>query len=137
MIAAARTSVDRRGMWLLALGHMTVDSCQGAVPALLPFLVARRDYSYAAASGLVLAATVSSSVIQPYFGYHSDRRSLAWLLPVGPLLAGIGIALVGVTSELSAHVPRGGAERPRRGGVPSRRARASRTTCRAPSGPAA
>ncbi len=98
MISAARTSVDRRGMGLLALGHMTVDSCQGAVPALLPFLVARRDYSYAAASGLVLAATVSSSVIQPYFGYHSDRRSLAWLLPIGPLLAGIGIALVGVTS---------------------------------------
>jgi MFS transporter, FSR family, fosmidomycin resistance protein len=98
MTSAARTSVDRRAMGLLALGHMMVDSCQGAVPALLPFLVARRGYSYAAASGLVLAATMSSSVIQPFFGYHSDRRSLAWLLPIGPLLAGIGIALVGVTS---------------------------------------
>jgi FSR family fosmidomycin resistance protein-like MFS transporter len=84
-------------MGVLALGHMMVDSCQGAVPALLPFLVSQRGYSYAAASGLVLAATVSSSVIQPFFGHFSDRRSLAWLLAVGPVVAAVGIALVGIT----------------------------------------
>ncbi len=95
--AAPRTGVDRRGMGLLSLGHMTVDTCQGAVPALLPFLVAQRGYSYAAASALILAATVSSSVIQPFFGHFSDRRSLAWLLIAGPLLGTLGIALVGVT----------------------------------------
>jgi MFS transporter, FSR family, fosmidomycin resistance protein len=101
MVAAAavrpRAGVDRRGMGLLALGHMMVDSCQGAVPALLPFLVSQRGYSYAAASGLVLAATVSSSVIQPFFGHFSDRRSLAWLLPLGPVVSAVGIALVGLT----------------------------------------
>ncbi|HEY1595193.1 MAG TPA: MFS transporter [Thermoleophilaceae bacterium] len=96
--AAPRTGVDRRGMGVLALGHMMVDACQGAVPALLPFLVSQRGYSYAAASGLVLAATVSSSVIQPFFGHFSDRRSLAWLLAVGPVVAGSGIALVGVAN---------------------------------------
>ena len=95
-MTAAREGVDRRGMGALALGHMMADSCQGAVPALLPFLVSHRGYSYAAASGLVLAATVSSSVIQPFFGHYSDRRSLAWLIPVGPLIGGLGIALVGV-----------------------------------------
>jgi MFS transporter, FSR family, fosmidomycin resistance protein len=93
---SAREGVDRRGMGALALGHMVADSCQGAVPALLPFLVSQRGYSYAAASGLVLAATVSSSVIQPIFGHYSDRRSLAWLIPVGPVVGGIGIALVGI-----------------------------------------
>jgi FSR family fosmidomycin resistance protein-like MFS transporter len=96
--AAERAGVDRRGMATLALGHLMVDSCQGAVPALLPFLVSHRGYSYAAASGLILAATVSSSVIQPLFGHYSDRRSLAWLMPLGPLLGGVGIALVGVAS---------------------------------------
>jgi FSR family fosmidomycin resistance protein-like MFS transporter len=89
--------VDRSGMGLLALGHLMVDSCQGAVPALLPFLVSQRGYSYAAASGLVLAATVSSSVIQPFFGHFSDRRSQAWLLVAGPVIAAVGIALAGVT----------------------------------------
>lgn len=93
---APRAGVDRRGMGVLALGHTMVDTCQGAVPALLPFLVAQRGYSYAAASGLVLAATVASSVIQPLFGHFSDRRSLAWLLAFGPVVAGVGIALVGI-----------------------------------------
>jgi FSR family fosmidomycin resistance protein-like MFS transporter len=95
--AAPRAGVDRRGMGMLALGHLMVDSCQGAVPALLPFLVSQRGYSYAAASGLVLAATVSSSVIQPFFGHFSDRRSMASLLVTGPVVGAIGIALVGVT----------------------------------------
>jgi FSR family fosmidomycin resistance protein-like MFS transporter len=98
-MSTPREGVDRRGMGTLALGHMMADSCQGAVPALLPFLVSHRGYSYAAASGLVLAATVSSSVIQPFFGHTSDRRSLSWLIPVGPLLGGLGIALVGVASS--------------------------------------
>ena len=95
-MTAAREGVDRRGMGALAVGHMMADSCQGAVPALLPFLVAQRGYSYAAASGLILAATVSSSVVQPIFGHYSDRRSLVGLIPLGPLVGGIGIALVGI-----------------------------------------
>ena len=95
-MTAAREGVDRRGMGALAVGHMMADSCQGAVPALLPFLVSQRGYSYAAASGLILAATVSSSVIQPIFGHYSDRRSLVGLIPLGPVVAGIGIALVGI-----------------------------------------
>src|SRR6266704_2640677 len=41
-----------------------------------------------------MAATVSSSVIQPLFGQYSDRRSLACLIPIVPLLGGLGIALV-------------------------------------------
>jgi MFS transporter, FSR family, fosmidomycin resistance protein len=93
---AARLGIDRRGITTLSLGHLSVDICQGAVPALLPFLIARRDYSYAAASGLVLAMTVSSSVVQPIFGHLSDRLSWSWLLPLGVTLGGSGIGLAGV-----------------------------------------
>jgi FSR family fosmidomycin resistance protein-like MFS transporter len=45
---------------------------------------------------LILAATISSSVIQPLFGHISDRRSLPWLMPLGPALGGLGIALAGL-----------------------------------------
>ena len=83
-------------MATLSAGHLFTDVAQGSVPALLPFLVARDHLSYAAASALVLAATISSSVIQPVFGHLSDRRSLPWLMPLGPALGGIGIALAGV-----------------------------------------
>lgn len=69
---------------------------QGAVPALLPFLIASRGYSYAAAAALVLAMTFTSSLIQPLFGHLADRHSLPWLMPGGVLVAGSGIALAGV-----------------------------------------
>ncbi len=86
-------------MSVLAGGHMLADTCQGAIPALLPFLIAQRHYSYAAASALVLAATVSSSVVQPVFGHLADRRSLSWLMPAGVLVGGVGVALVGVADS--------------------------------------
>jgi FSR family fosmidomycin resistance protein-like MFS transporter len=83
-------------MAVLSSGHMVADMCQGSIPALLPFLIHERGYSYAAASALVLAATVSSSVVQPLFGHFADRRSLSWLMPLGVLLGTVGVGLVGV-----------------------------------------
>ncbi len=82
-------------MATLSAGHLFTDIAQGSIPALLPFLIATDHLSYAAASALVLAATISSSVIQPLFGHVSDRLSLPWLMPVGPALGGLGVALAG------------------------------------------
>jgi FSR family fosmidomycin resistance protein-like MFS transporter len=83
-------------MATLSAGHLFTDMAQGSVPALLPFLISKDHLNYAAASALVLAATISSSVIQPIFGHMSDRRSLPWLMPLGPALGGLGIALAGL-----------------------------------------
>lgn len=92
----ATRGVDRRAMATLSAGHLFTDIAQGSVPALLPFLIARDHLSYAAASALVLGATISSSVIQPVFGHVSDRLSLPWLMPLGPALGGLGVALAGL-----------------------------------------
>ena len=88
--------VDRRAMATLSAGHLFTDVAQGSVPALLLFLKVHDHLSYAAASALVLAATISSSVIQPVFGHLSDRISLPWLMPLGPFLGGLGVALAGL-----------------------------------------
>src|SRR5687767_13102254 len=80
-------------MLVLAGGHLGTDLASGALPALLPFLVDRFDLSYTLAAVVMLASTVSSSVVQPLFGLWSDRRGAIWLLPGGVALAGIGIAL--------------------------------------------
>ncbi|GAA5206344.1 MFS transporter [Streptomyces thinghirensis] len=84
---------------LLAVGHACVDIYQGAVAALIPFFVAERDYTYAVASGIVLAASLLSSVAQPMFGALTDRRAMPWLLPVSTLLGGVGIALSGLSGS--------------------------------------
>ncbi|MER5942334.1 MFS transporter [Streptomyces sp. NPDC001928] len=83
----------------MSLGHVCVDVYQGAVAALVPFFVAERAYSYAAASGVVLAASLLSSVVQPLFGALTDRRPMPWLLPLSALTGGAGVALSGVTDS--------------------------------------
>jgi FSR family fosmidomycin resistance protein-like MFS transporter len=80
-------------MAALSAGHGATDFANGALPALLPFLVDRFDLSYTLAALVVLASAASSSLVQPLFGAWSDRRGAIWLLPGGVALAGIGIAL--------------------------------------------
>jgi FSR family fosmidomycin resistance protein-like MFS transporter len=73
-----------------------VDVYQGAVAALVPFFVSERSYTYAAASGIVLAASLLSSVVQPLFGALTDKWAMPWLLPVSTLIGGAGVCLAGV-----------------------------------------
>jgi len=94
-----REGIDRRAMAALAAGHMAVDFAGGALPALLPFFKDRFDLSYTLVAVLVLASSVSSSVIQPLFGLWSDRRGAIWLLPVGVAVGGIGIALAAAAPD--------------------------------------
>lgn len=76
-----------------------MDVYQGAVAALVPFFVAERAYTYAAASGIVLAASLLSSVVQPLFGALTDKWAMRWLLPVSTLVGGLGVALAGVSDS--------------------------------------
>lgn len=91
--------MDRRGMALLAVGHTADDINQGFLPAVLPLLIATYHLSLEAAGALVLAQAISSSVIQPVIGHLADRRSMPWLIGLGLLLAGLGVALVGFTDR--------------------------------------
>jgi FSR family fosmidomycin resistance protein-like MFS transporter len=88
--------VDKKAMAALSSGHLATDLAQGALPALLPFLILKFDLSYTMAAALVLAATISSSLVQPVFGLWSDARGALWLLPAGVGLAGVGMALAAV-----------------------------------------
>ena len=100
----ASSTADRRALSWLAAGHVINDMNQGAVPALLPFLIAERGLTYAAAGGVVLAATLLSSLIQPVLGHLSDRRPLPFLIPLGVLAAGGGLALAGAVTSYPATI---------------------------------
>lgn len=101
-IAAVAGRIDRRGIGMLAFGHLSVDLVQGAVPPLLPFLVRERGYSYAAAGSLLLFSSLGSSLLQPLLGAIADRVRATWLVPAGPALAAVGIGLVAVTDSYLA-----------------------------------
>ena len=86
----------KRSITLLAAAHLFDDLNQGVIPALIPFFIAERGFSIAAAGGVVLAGNLASSVLQPLFGGLADRGSTPWLVPSGLLLAGLGVGLVGL-----------------------------------------
>lgn len=79
---------------VLSFGHLVTDIYQGALPALLPFLKTRLSLSYALAGAILMAATFASSIMQPVFGYFSDKREKVLLLPLGCLAAGVGLSLL-------------------------------------------
>lgn len=91
--------MDKKKILLVSLGHLSCDVNGGALPAVLPFLTANYGFNYQAAAGLMFAFSCLSSIIQPLFGWLSDKISKPWFIPLGVLLAGGGLAAVGFMSS--------------------------------------
>ncbi len=81
---------------VLSLGHLATDVCQSALPAILPFLKAKLLLSYAMSGAIMMASNITSSVIQPLFGYLSDQKEKPLLLPLGCLCAGLGLSFIAI-----------------------------------------
>jgi MFS transporter, FSR family, fosmidomycin resistance protein len=94
--------VDRRGIGVLATGHFGSDFFQGTVPALLPFLVHQRGYSYSKVGALVLAASLGSAFLQPILGAIADRIRGTAMMPAGLFLASGGLAAAGIFDSFAA-----------------------------------
>ncbi|AEE13685.1 major facilitator superfamily MFS_1 [Thermodesulfobium narugense DSM 14796] len=88
-------------LFLLTMGHLFTDLNQGALPALLPFMITYHGLNYAAAAGLIFAANFLSSVVQPIFGVMADKHARAWMMILGIFLAGLGI---GFSSYISNYL---------------------------------
>lgn len=87
---------------LLSAGHCVVDIYQGALPVVLPFLKDRLALTYTMAGVIMIVANTMSSVLQPLFGFLSDKKEKAFLLPVGAFAAGAGFALLALPSSYLA-----------------------------------
>jgi len=99
---ATPAPIDGRAIAPFSFAHGCADLCQGAVPALLPTLIAARGLSLASATALVTAATIASSVVQPLFGTWSDRLDFPLLAPLGVVIAGLGLGAVGSCHSYAA-----------------------------------
>lgn len=77
-----------RLVYIFSLGHFSIDWCQGAIPALLPYFISHYGLSYQEAATLIFANVIVASLLQPLFGYFSDRISKPWFIPLSTLLAG-------------------------------------------------
>ena len=81
---------------ILSLSHLITDLTGSALPAMMPFLKNTLQLSYTAVGAVIMVSNMTSSIIQPLFGYLSDKMEMKWLLPVSILLTCIGFSFLGL-----------------------------------------
>lgn len=85
---------------VLSLAHLLNDLYSNYLPQMLPFLAATRaGFTATQAAVLVSAFTLTSSFIQPFFGYFLDRQGKRWLVYVGTLWMGVMLSLTGIVQN--------------------------------------
>lgn len=98
VLPARSEPVAFRTLALLSCGHFFIDLYSNALGALQPLLVARHSMSLARAGFLGGLLSFSSSVMQPLYGYLSDRFGFRGFTILAPLIAGVFISCLGLAS---------------------------------------
>ncbi|WP_456274495.1 MFS transporter [Bacillus sp. AK031] len=78
---------------LLAIssGHFINDTLQAVVPAMFPIVEKSLSLSYTQIGWIAFVLNMTSSLLQPVFGYYADIKSRPFLLPLGMLSSLIGL----------------------------------------------
>lgn len=87
--------MQKTPLLLLFLGHVWVDASQAILPVALVKLKELFSLSYFQVGFIMAVLNLTSSVIQPVFGYISDRFSTGWFVPVGILWTAFAMGLLG------------------------------------------
>jgi FSR family fosmidomycin resistance protein-like MFS transporter len=85
-----------RRLAVLTLGHFTIDAYSSFFLPLLPLLAQRLGLNYAMIGGLTAMASISSSFLQPPFGLLADRLRRPWFVALGPMIAAVFMASIGL-----------------------------------------
>jgi FSR family fosmidomycin resistance protein-like MFS transporter len=80
---------------LMFLGHVWVDASQAILPVVVVKLQELFSLSYFQIGLMMAVLNLTSSVIQPVFGYISDRFPSGWFIPVGILGTALTMGMLG------------------------------------------
>lgn len=89
---------------MIALSHGTIDAYSAFLPPLLPRMMDKLGLSIALAATLATVLAVSTSLVQPAFGYLADRYGRRLFLAAGPIVTGVFLSLMGVAPTFSVLV---------------------------------
>jgi len=81
------------------LSHTVVDAATNILPVILPLLVDRFQLSYSQVGVAAALANISSSMLQPAFGWVSDRWPTRWFMWVGIAWTVILMGRVGLATN--------------------------------------
>jgi FSR family fosmidomycin resistance protein-like MFS transporter len=88
------------GVGVLAVSHLLNDLYSNFLPQLLPFLMlAMPGFTITRAAILTSVFSITSSLIQPVFGYFVDTMGKRWLVHVGTLWMAVMLSLTGIVKD--------------------------------------
>lgn len=96
-IAGDISAPPKKGLKLfsISLAHLLNDWYMNYLQTLLPFMVAA-GFSISKSAFLVSAFTLTSSILQPVFGYLVDKKNQRWMVYAGTIWMGTLLCLVGL-----------------------------------------
>jgi FSR family fosmidomycin resistance protein-like MFS transporter len=90
------TSIRTRPLFFVAFGHLSVELCSQFLPVLYPVLIAGLGLNYTQVGVIAMVAGVGTSLIQPLFGYLSDRWDPRLIVVLAVAWTGLLMGLVGL-----------------------------------------
>ena len=85
----------------LSLTHGLNDVMQSIVSAVYPLIKTNLNLTYGEIGLVALTYQISSSIMQPVFGYIFDKRPIGWFLPFGLCCTMTGLILIAYAPNLS------------------------------------
>ena len=85
-----------RRIWELTIAHLINDIYAPVLMALQPVLITMYGYGYFEAALLPVVHSLTSSLLQPFFGYLADKKGIKVSVGISILLSGIGISVLGL-----------------------------------------
>ncbi len=85
----------------LAVGHFCIDAYASVLGALIPFLYRAHNLSFTETGLLAGMLILSASLLQPLYGYLSDRWHSRVFTALGPAVAGLFICSLGLAGNYS------------------------------------
>lgn len=84
----------------LSMAHGFNDSIQSVISAMYPVIKSEMALSYAQVGMVIFTYQISSSIMQPIFGYIMDKKPSALFLPFGMCSTMIGIAGISLSPNV-------------------------------------
>ncbi len=87
-------------LFALSLAHGLNDAMQSLISAIYPLLKLSLDLTYGEIGLIAFTYQISSSVMQPLFGYAFDKKPAGWFLPIGLFCTMCGLILIAYAEGL-------------------------------------
>ncbi len=84
----------------LSLSHGLNDAMQSIISAIYPLLKLNLDLTYGEIGLIAFTYQISSSIMQPFFGYIFDKKPAGWFLPAGLFCTMCGLILISTAQGL-------------------------------------